>query len=131
MKVLDFGLAKLDDAGRSRDDRIALPDDHEPGAHDRRGCAPRHAAYMSPEQASGKPADKRSDVWSFGCVLYEMLTGTRVFEDDDIADTLASVLKLEPDWNRLPDTLPSAIRSCCDDVWTRIPDSDAATWPRR
>ncbi len=64
---------------------------------------------MSPEQARGKPADKRSDVWSFGCVLYEMMTGTRVFEDDDIADTLASVLKREPDWNQLPDTLPSAI----------------------
>ena len=62
------------------------------------------AAYMSPEQARGKPADKRSDVWSFGCVLYEMMTGTRAFEGDDIADTLANVLKREPDWSRLPDT---------------------------
>ena len=60
------------------------------------------AAYMAPEQARGKPADKRSDVWAFGCVLYEMLTGTRAFEGDDISDTLANVLKVEPDWRRLP-----------------------------
>ncbi len=68
------------------------------------------AAYMAPEQAKGKPADKRSDVWAFGCVLYEMLTGKRAFEGDDIADTLANVLKAEPDWSRLPSALPPAIR---------------------
>ena len=58
------------------------------------------AAYMSPEQAKGRPADKRSDVWAFGCVLYEMLTGRRAFEGEDIADTLANVLKAEPLWER-------------------------------
>jgi serine/threonine protein kinase len=68
------------------------------------------AAYMAPEQAKGRAADKRSDVWAFGCVLYEMLTGTRAFEGDDIADTLANVLKVEPDWSRLPATLPPAMR---------------------
>jgi serine/threonine-protein kinase len=67
-------------------------------------------AYMAPEQAKGRAADKRSDVWAFGCVLYEMLTGTRAFEGDDIADTLANVLKVEPDWSRLPATLPPAMR---------------------
>ena len=69
------------------------------------------AAYMSPEQAKGRPADRRSDVWAFGAVLFEMLTGRRAFEGDDISDTLASVLKQEPDWTQLPTDLPPAIRT--------------------
>ena len=60
------------------------------------------AAYMSPEQAKGRVADKRSDVWAFGCVLYEMLTGRRAFEGDDVSDTLAAMLRGEPDWTALP-----------------------------
>jgi dipeptidyl aminopeptidase/acylaminoacyl peptidase len=68
------------------------------------------AAYMSPEQAKGRPADKRSDVWAFGCVLYEMLTGKRVFEGEDVSDTLAAVIKGEPDWRGLPRETPAAIR---------------------
>ena len=69
------------------------------------------AAYMSPEQAKGRPADKRSDVWAFGCVLFEMLTGRRAFEGEDVSDTLATVLKGEPDWTALPSDLPDAIRA--------------------
>ncbi len=69
------------------------------------------AAYMSPEQAKGRPADKRSDVWAFGCVFYEMLTGQRAFAEDDISETLAAVLKSEPDWTRLPSDVPQAIRT--------------------
>ena len=69
------------------------------------------AAYMSPEQAKGRPADKRSDVWAFGCVLYEMLTGQRAFADDDVSETLASVLKSDPDWTRIPPDVPQAIRT--------------------
>ena len=65
---------------------------------------------MSPEQAKGRPADKRSDVWAFGCVLYEMLTGKRAFEGDDVSDTLAAVLKGEPDWDTLPGSTPASIR---------------------
>jgi Tol biopolymer transport system component len=69
------------------------------------------AAYMSPEQARGKAADKRSDLWALGCVMYEMLTGRRAFEGDEVSDTLASVLKSEPDWTRLPvDTPVPALR---------------------
>ena len=64
------------------------------------------AAYMSPEQARGKPADKRSDIWAFGGVLYEMLTGKRAFDGDDISDTLANILKSEPDWSALPADTP-------------------------
>ena len=68
------------------------------------------AAYMSPEQAKGRAADKRSDVWAFGCVLYEMLTGARAFQGDDVSDTLAAVLRGEPDWTALPASTPPPIR---------------------
>ena len=68
------------------------------------------AAYMSPEQARGKPVDKRADVWAFGCVLYEMLSGRRAFEGETISDTLAAVLKTEPDWEALPAETPAPLR---------------------
>jgi len=67
-------------------------------------------AYMSPEQARGRPADQRSDIWALGCVLYEMLTGRRSFDGDDLSDALASVIKTDPDWSRLPAETPSGIR---------------------
>jgi eukaryotic-like serine/threonine-protein kinase len=68
------------------------------------------AAYMSPEQAKGKSVDKRADIWAFGCVLYEMLSGKRAFDGDDVSDMLATVLKSDPNWNNLPSDLPQAIR---------------------
>jgi Protein kinase domain len=68
------------------------------------------AAYMSPEQAKGRAADRRSDIWAFGCVVYEMLTGARAFEGDGVSDTMAAVLRSEPDWSRLPAGLPPAVR---------------------
>ena len=68
------------------------------------------AAYMSPEQARGKPVDKRTDIFAFGSVLYELLTAKRTFEGETVTDTLASVLKGEPDWDVLPKTVPSTIR---------------------
>ncbi len=68
------------------------------------------AAYMSPEQAKGRSADTRSDVWAFGCVLHEMLTGQRAFKGEDVSDTLAAVLRGEPDWTRLPAGTPPPIR---------------------
>ena len=61
---------------------------------------------MTPEQARGKPVDKRADIWAFGCVLYEMLTGRRAFAGDDVSDTLAAVLRGEPDWTPLPPAVP-------------------------
>src|SRR5204862_3856962 len=67
------------------------------------------AAYMSPEQARGKPVDKRADIWAFGCVLYEMLTGQRAFAGDDVTEVLASVLAREPDWALLPSNLSPAL----------------------
>jgi len=86
---------------------------------------------MSPEQAKGQPADKRSDVWAFGCVLYEMLTAKRAFDGEDVSDTLAAVLRSEPAWGALPDDLPPAVvelikRSLEKDRRRRIADVAAA-----
>ncbi|MHC4806519.1 MAG: protein kinase domain-containing protein [Planctomycetota bacterium] len=66
---------------------------------------------MSPEQARGKPTDKRSDIWSFGCVLYEMLTGRILFKGETISDTLVNILQTEPDWQVLPENIPANIRA--------------------
>jgi Tol biopolymer transport system component len=116
VKVLDFGLAKALESGRgapgpqdpayvlSESPTITTP------AMTQRGVILGTAAYMSPEQARGKAADRRSDIWSFGCVLYEMLTGTRPFAGEDMSDTLASVLKVEPDWSALPAEVPPRVR---------------------
>ena len=68
------------------------------------------AAYMAPEQAKGRPVDKRADIWAFGCVLYEMLTGRKPFEGETVTDILAAVIKSEPDWGVLPDDAPPAIK---------------------
>jgi eukaryotic-like serine/threonine-protein kinase len=66
---------------------------------------------MSPEQAKGRPLDKRTDIWAFGCVFYEMVAGRRAFEGGDVSDTLAAVLRGEPNWNALPSNLPVAVRA--------------------
>ena len=68
------------------------------------------AAYMSPEQARGQAVDKRTDIWAFGCVLFEMLTGGRLFAGDTVSDTLAAVLTRDPDWSKLPPTTPLGLR---------------------
>ena len=94
------------------------------------------AAYMSPEQAKGKTADKRADIWAFGAVLFEMLTGTRAFDGEDVGDTLAAVLRAEPDWNALPAeaTFPvrTLLRGCLEkDLRQRIADIAAALFVLR
>jgi serine/threonine protein kinase len=68
------------------------------------------AAYMAPEQARGKTVDKRSDIWAFGCVLFEMLTGNKAFDGDDVTDTIAAVVRAEPQWEALPADVPASIR---------------------
>ena len=100
VKVLDFGLAKAV-GGEASDQKSTTT---EPG---RVIGTP---VYMSPEQARGKPTDKRSDIWSFGCVLYEMLTGKVPFEGETVSDTLASILEHDPDWQALPQTTPANIQ---------------------
>ena len=69
------------------------------------------AAYMSPEQAKGREADKRSDIWAFGCVLYEMLTARRAFDGEDMTEVLGAVVRLEPNWEALPSDVPSPVRT--------------------
>jgi serine/threonine-protein kinase len=133
VKVLDFGLAKLQDIGDAAADHPGishLPTVTTP-AMTRLGMILGTAAYMSPEQARGRPVDKRADVWAFGCVLYELLCGARAFAADDVSDTLAMVLMREPDWSRLPTATPPAIRTLLrrcltKDPRTRLADLSAA-----
>ncbi len=110
VKVLDFGLAKaLEPAPLSAADAAQSPTITTP-AMTQMGVIMGTAAYMSPEQAKGRPADQRSDIWAFGCVLFEMLTGRRVFDGEDVANTLALVLTKEPQWSLLPSETPPSIR---------------------
>src|ERR1043165_674257 len=107
VKILDFGLAKaLEPKQPSGVDVTNSPTITTPAMMTGIGVILGTAAYMSPEQAKGRPADKRSDVWAFGCVLYEMLTGKRAFDGEDVGDTLASILRSEPDWKIIPSELP-------------------------
>ena len=141
VKVLDFGLAKLAEpavrVGDSGSAKVSARADRQVGpftqsptittpAMTMAGVILGTAAYMSPEQAKGKPADKRSDIWAFGCVLFEMLTGRRAFDGEDVSDTLAAVLRADPDWRALPANTPSSIRTllarCLQkDVRRRLP----------
>jgi len=124
VKVLDFGLGKSIE--------------HEPGpdgtnsptmtlAATQQGVILGTAGYMSPEQAKGRAADKRSDVWAFGCVLFEMLAGRRAFEGEDVTDTIAAIVRGEPDWKALPTSTPPALRALIErcllkDRTQRLPD---------
>ena len=113
VKVLDFGLAKAMDPLSSSSAAAALansPTITSPAAMTAAGIILGTAAYMSPEQARGKVVDKRTDIWAFGCVLYEMLTGLRPFGGDDVTDTIAAVVRAEPDWSKLRADTPTAIR---------------------
>jgi serine/threonine protein kinase/Tol biopolymer transport system component len=109
VKVLDFGLAKaMDPAGASSADAM-----HSPTLTARAtqaGMILGTAAYMAPEQARGKLVDRRADIWAFGAVLFEMLTGTRAFPGEDITDTLAAVVRAEPQWDLLPRDVPPTLR---------------------
>ena len=121
VKVLDFGLAK------------AIASDAVPGGDDitrggtRAGMILGTAAYMSPEQARGKPLDRRTDIWSFGCVVYELLAKRAAFGAASATDSLVKVLESEPDWSALPPDTPQParrlLRRCLDkDLATRLRD---------
>jgi eukaryotic-like serine/threonine-protein kinase len=114
VKVLDFGLAKLNDPSASNDpnrpNSSMSPTVVSP-AMTTVGVLLGTAAYMAPEQARGRPTDRRVDVWAFGCVLFEMLTGQHAFPGSDVTEVLATVLKTEPDWKALPSSTPPRIRS--------------------
>jgi Tol biopolymer transport system component len=141
VKVLDFGLAKALDrlegdgfSGRQEEDAKAssLQTITSP-AMTMRGMILGTAAYMAPEQAKGKVVDKRADIWAFGCVLYEMLTGRRAFAGEDVSETLASVLRSDVEWTGVPLEARRLIRKCLDrdprkrlhdigDAWDLIDD---------
>src|SRR5262245_55227574 len=122
VKVLDFGLAKAIEAGgpgqAGETGNLSMsptlsrlrPGYGEAGATEV-GMILGTAAYMAPEQAKGKPVDKRADIWAFGCVLYEMLAGRKAFAGEDVTDTLTAVMRDAPDWSALPATTPNAIRT--------------------
>ena len=108
VKVLDFGLAKA-----LEEEVLAEDVSHSPTISDmatRAGMILGTAAYMSPEQARRKPVDKRTDIWAFGAVLYEMLTAKRAFEGGDASEVLASVIKVDIDWNKLPNDIPQVLK---------------------
>ena len=104
VKVLDFGLAKL----AARDEAVAGLLDTEAGTRD--GVVLGTTPYMSPEQARGLTVDKQSDIWAFGCVLYEALVGRSAFCAETVSDTIAAILGRDPDWQALPDAAPASVR---------------------
>jgi eukaryotic-like serine/threonine-protein kinase len=129
IKVLDFGLARPAPPGGGTSsgslEILNSPTMTSP-ALTMQGVILGTATYMAPEQAKGKPVDRRADIWAFGCVLYEMLTGRRAFHGDDISDTMVSILRDEPRWQALPDDTPPHVRrllrQCLEkDVRKRLP----------
>ena len=116
VKVLDFGLAKAMEPAAGSSPNLSMSPTITTPAMTRAGMILGTAAYMSPEQARGKTVDKRADIWAFGAVLYEMLTGRRAFEDEDVSMTLSKVLQQEPDFDALPPSVPArasqALRVC-------------------
>ena len=115
VKVLDFGLAKaLDPAAQGETPSQIAESPTLTMAATAQGVILGTAGYMSPEQARGSVADKRSDIWAYGCVLFEMLTGRRVFDGGTVSDVLAAVLRVEPDWAGLPPGLHPRLRLLLD-----------------
>src|ERR1700686_4027681 len=108
VKVLDFGLAKAFAGDTSTEDMGNSPTLSM--AATMQGVILGTAAYMSPEQARGKAVEKRTDIWAFGCVLYELLTGKQAFHGEDVTDILAAVVRAEPDWQALPANISPSIR---------------------
>ena len=126
VKVLDFGLAKAASAAEAAPYQHGTPGSAgqgpanllsqsptitSPAMHTHAGIILGTAVYMSPEQAKGKLVDKRSDIWAFGCVLYEMLTSKRAFDGEDLTDVVAAVVRGDPDWTALPATLPPHVHA--------------------
>jgi serine/threonine-protein kinase len=122
VKVLDFGLATaIEGAGGAGRDLTNSPTITSPAMMTGVGMILGTAAYMAPEQAKGRAVDKRADIWAFGCVLYEMLTGRRLFEAEDVSETLAAVLTRDVGMKTLPTTIPARVRVLLGDCLVRDP----------
>ena len=134
VKVLDFGLAKITEATEGAGGTERRNAENSPTLTARgteMGMILGTAAYMSPEQARGRAVDRRADVWAFGCVFFEMLTGQRAFPGEDVTDTLAAIVRGEPDWKKLPADLPAPVRVLLErclikDRADRLPDMSVA-----
>jgi Tol biopolymer transport system component len=133
VKVLDFGLAAYSPDREGGDSTVTM-------SPTRAGMIMGTAGYMSPEQARGQRVDKRADIWAFGVVLYEMLTGRRMFEGETVSDILAAVLTKEPEWERVPAKVRRLLRSCLErdpkrrlrdiaDAWRLLDDVAPAVLP--
>jgi serine/threonine protein kinase len=112
VKILDFGLAKA-----LTDEAQSIDSSHSPTiteAMTQPGMILGTAAYMSPEQAKGKSVDKRADIWAFGCILYECLTGKKAFEGETVTETLAAVIRGEPDWKKVAVKVERLLRICLE-----------------
>ena len=119
VKVLDFGLAKTAQAEPSNASMSMSPT--LTMAATQAGVIMGTAAYMSPEQARGRPVDRRADIWAFGVVLFGMLAGRTIFQGEMVTDTLAKILEREPDWSRLPPSTPAAVRQLLQRCLTKNP----------
>jgi len=135
VKVLDFGLAKIGSSSTSADQLPTMG-----GGATQTGMILGTAGYMSPEQARGQGADHRADIWAFGVILYEMLTGERLFDGETPSDSLAQVLTKEPDFNRVPARARRLVQACLEkdarkrlrdigDAWRLLDETPAATAP--
>jgi len=111
VKILDFGLAKALEPATAASPSTSMSPTITSPAMTQMGMVLGTAAYMSPEQARGRPVDKRADIWAFGCVLFELLTGKRAFDGEDVSLTLAEIIKSEPDWTTVP-PLPPTVLMC-------------------
>ncbi len=120
VKVLDFGLAKALDANAASASADNSPTITTP-AMTQAGMILGTAAYMAPEQARGKPVDKRADIWAFGVVLFEMLTGTRAFDGEDTTEVLGAVVRLEPNYSALPADVPAPVRTLLQSCLVKDP----------
>ncbi|MEZ4387267.1 MAG: protein kinase [Candidatus Krumholzibacteriia bacterium] len=120
VKILDFGLA-MALAGQSTAEAGSLSDMATLTAMTQAGMILGTAAYMSPEQARGLAVDRRTDIWAFGVILFEMLTGRRLFAGETVTDTLAGILRTDPDWDSLPDALPHQVERVLRRCLTRDP----------
>jgi serine/threonine protein kinase/Tol biopolymer transport system component len=130
VKILDFGLAKALAPPIDTFSAESMPTITTPAGMTSQGVVLGTAAYMSPEQARGKPVDKRADIWAFGVVLYEMVTGRLPFEGETVTESLAAVIKSEPDWTGIPVQLHRLLRSCLEkDPKKRL--RDIGDWRRQ
>jgi len=104
VKVLDFGLAKAGEDGTTDIETMTMP------GKTRAGQIMGTVGYMSPEQARGQAVDRRTDIWAFGCILFELFSGRAPFDGPTVSDTIAAVLEKDPDWDGLPRSTPARVR---------------------